>query len=115
MLRKKDKESLARIAEDQNTIRSESLFSIAWKQFIKHPLARISLVVLAIMYFFAAFADFFAPYPERFLDAYSTFQPPNQILYRAEGGEFVGPFIYRQTKSIDFDTFEEVWTAFWRG
>lgn len=111
MLGKKDKASLQRIAEDQSTIRSESLLSIAWKQFIKHPLARVSLVILGILYFFAGFADFFAPYPERFLDAYATFQPPNQILYRDEAGKFVGPYIYRQTKSIDLDTFQEVWTV----
>jgi peptide/nickel transport system permease protein len=89
----------------------KSLFSIAWKQFLKHPLARTSLFILGFLYLLAAFADFFAPYPESFLNAYATFQPPNKIRYRDEDNRWVGPYIYQMTKSIDMQTFEEVWTA----
>ena len=87
-----------------------SLTSIAWKQFRKHPLARISLVVLSILYLLAAFADFIAPYPERQINTKLTFQPPTKIHFRSEEGSLTRPYICKTSKEIDFTTFEEVWT-----
>ena len=98
--------------EENNRVTPEgsSLSSIAWTQFRKHPLAKISLSVLGILYVLAAFADFLAPYPERYLDARATFQPPNRIYFRDADMRFVGPYIHPMTKMIDMQTFEEVWT-----
>lgn len=90
--------------------RGSSLNSIAWAQFRKHPLARASLSILGVLYVLAAFADFLAPYPERYLDARATFQPPNRIYFRDTDKRFVGPYIHPLTKAIDMETFEEVWT-----
>lgn len=87
-----------------------SLSAIAWTQFRKHPLARAALSVLSVLYIFAAFADFLAPYPERYLDARATFQPPNRIYFRDADRRFVGPYIHPMTKSINMESFEEVWT-----
>lgn len=88
-----------------------SLTSIAWTQFKKHPLARVSLVILGVLYLLAAFADFIAPYPERYINTNATFQPPNQIHFRDEDGNITRPYIYAMQKSIDMQTFETVWTA----
>ena len=88
-----------------------SLTSIAWQQFRKHQLARISLVILGILYLLAAFADFVAPYPEDFINPSATFQPPNQIRIRGEDGQLTRPFIYGMAKDIDMETFETVWTV----
>jgi peptide/nickel transport system permease protein len=88
--------------------RGESLTSIAWKQFRKHPLARVSLVVLSVLYLLAAFADFLAPYPERFINTSATFQPPNRIRFWDENG-FTRPFIYGMTRELDLETLENVW------
>ena len=96
-------------ATGQNIVRGESLTSIAWKQFRKHQLARLSLTILAILYILAAFADFIAPYPERFINTSATFQPPNRIYMRDESGAFSRPFIYPMQKTIDRETFETVW------
>lgn len=91
--------------------RGASLYSLAWRQFLRHPLAKVALGVLAILYFFAAFADFFAPYPERFGDARMTFAPPMEVHFRTEGGEFTRPFVYGQKKALDLETFQNTWTA----
>jgi peptide/nickel transport system permease protein len=91
-------------------IRGESLYSIAWRQFRKHPLARGALTILAIFYLAAAFADFIAPYSERFINTDSSFQPPNRIYWVDEEGTFRGPFIYPMEQTLDLDTFENVWT-----
>ena len=87
----------------------ESLTSIAWRQFRKHPLARVALAILGIFYFLAAFADFFAPYSENYINPNTTFQPPNQLYFWNEG-RFVRPFIYASTQTLDMETFETTWT-----
>ena len=87
-----------------------SLTSIAWTQFRKHPMARIALTVLGVFYFFAAFADFIAPYPEAFINPRATFQPPTQIRFSDENG-LTRPFIYGLQKELDFDTLETTWTV----
>ncbi len=89
--------------------RGTSLTSIAWAQFRKHPLARIALLILGILYFLAAFADFFAPYSEGYINPNITFQPPNRVRFWEEG-RFVGPFIYAMTQTLDMETFETTWT-----
>lgn len=88
-----------------------SLYSLAWKQFLRHPTAKVALAVLGILYFLAAFADFIAPYPERFGDARLSFAPPTQVHWRNEAGEFVGPFVYGLRKELNLETFENDWTA----
>lgn len=88
-----------------------SLTTIAWKQFRQHPLARISLWILGVLYLMAALADFLAPYPERYLDTAATFQPPNQIRIRDENGRITRPYIYEMKKTIDMQTFETIWEA----
>lgn len=89
--------------------RGASLSTIAWRQFRQHPLARTALVILAVLYAAAAFADFLAPYPERYINTNTTFQPPNQVRFRDSDGRLVRPYIYAMKKSIDMQTFETVW------
>ena len=97
------------VAATSNPPRGASLSSIAWAQFRKHPLARLSLTVLGVLYLVAAFADFFAPYPERTINARAAFQPPNTIHWRDEGG-ISRPFVYAMSKELDLETFETIWT-----
>lgn len=88
-----------------------TLSSIAWNQFRRHPLARISLAILAVLYLMAAFADFLAPYPERFINTNTTFQPPNKIHWTDENGRLTRPYIYRMSRELDMQTFETIWTV----
>jgi len=96
-------------AFNSNGRQSESLTSIAWKQFRQHPLARVALVVLGVLYACAAFADFLAPYPERYINTNNTFQPPSRIRFRDEEGRWVGPYVYAMKKTLDMQTFQTVW------
>ena len=86
-----------------------SLSTIAWKQFRQHPLARGALLILGILYTAAAFADFLAPYPERYINTNNTFQPPTQVHFRDEDGRWSRPYIYPMKKSLDLQTFQTVW------
>ena len=91
--------------------RGASLTSLAWTQFRKHPLARLALTVLGVLYLVAAFADFIAPYPETYINSYATFQPPVQIHFRNESGRFVQPYIYAMDKTLNMETFQSEWTV----
>ncbi len=89
--------------------RGESLWTIAWRQFRKHPLARFSLGILSVFYFFAAFADFFAPYPERFLNREYTFASPTGVYFRTAEGNFTRPYVYGLTRELNLETFRYEW------
>lgn len=96
---------------DVAAVKGASLTTIAWQQFKKHPMARIALVVLGIMYLLAAFADFVGPYPEHDINANATFEPPTVIHVLDEGGHLTWPYVYGLKKSIDMKTFTSVWTV----
>lgn len=90
--------------------RVETPRSVAWRKFHKHPLAQKALLVLGVLYLAAAFADFIAPYPERFINPSATFQPPSRIHLWDEDG-FSRPFVYAMTKQINMETLEPEWTV----
>ena len=99
----------------KKVIKSESLSSIAWKQFRKHPMARFALLILGILYFLSAFADFFSPYSEAAINPKATFQPPSQIHWRDADGNFTRPFVYEMKNELDLDpdsptAFQKIWT-----
>jgi len=95
----------------REAVQGASLTTIAWQQFKKHPMARVALVILGILYFLAAFADFFAPYPEHDINPNATFEPPTAVHFLDAQGHLSWPYIYGQKKSIDMQTFESVWTV----
>lgn len=97
-------------AQNPEPKKGSGLTAIAWAQFRKHPLARTALTALGVLYLLAAFADFIAPYPERFLNPNATFQPPSSIHFWAEEG-FNRPFVYAMSKEIDLETLTPVWTV----
>jgi peptide/nickel transport system permease protein len=97
------------VAKTGSEAKSKSLMTIAWEQFRKHQLARISLGILVVFYILAAFADFFAPYKEGAINSSLAFQPPNKIYWRDENGSFGRPFIYPMKGVIDRQTFKKVW------
>lgn len=74
-------------------------------------MARVALVVLGIMYVLAAFADFFAPYPEHMINPNATFEPPTAIHLIGPDGHLAWPYVYGMKKTIDMKTFKTVWTV----
>ncbi|MGL4610233.1 MAG: ABC transporter permease [Trueperaceae bacterium] len=95
--------------KNQKQAKSKSFTVVAWEQFRKHPLARISLGILGVLYFLAAFADFFAPYKEGLINTSLAFQPPHKIYWRDENGSFSRPYIYSMKGTIDRKTYKKVW------
>lgn len=91
-LRAQKKAEMARKKEESYYLASQ--WTLMARRLGKHTLARISLVILGIMYFCALFADFIAPSNLTAYNADTANLPPTQIHLFHEG-EFVGPFIYQ--------------------
>lgn len=56
-----------------------------FKELLQRPLGLTAFLVLVILYFFAIFADFIAPYDPSDQDLNFTYHPPTRILW-ADGG-----------------------------
>lgn len=82
-----------------------SQWTLMGRKLRKHKLAQISLIILAILYLGALFADFLAPYSlEEFDPLYRNSAPASMhVEYEDEN---VGLHIYKLKKSINRKTFE---------
>lgn len=76
----------------------------------KHKLARVSMVILLILYMGALFADFLAPYGlEDFSGLYKD-SAPTRIYWTNEDGNLSRPYVYRLHKVNDRATFSVIIT-----
>lgn len=94
-----------RAAEAGETFYTASQWQLMWWKFRKHKAALVAIVILLLMYFFAIFADFFAPNSAN--DRFGTWEncPPAKIHFRDESGKWVGPFVYKLARELDTETF----------
>jgi peptide/nickel transport system permease protein len=85
-------------------------WQLVWWKFRRHKLAQMAMVVLAIFYLIAIFAEFLSPHAP--LHRYKQFaaSPPTKIYIRDEGGRFRRPFIYATVKSRDSVTMRPIYT-----
>ncbi|MYE88460.1 ABC transporter permease, partial [Candidatus Poribacteria bacterium] len=90
----------------QESLYYASQRKLVWHAFKRHKLARISLVVLAILYFVSIFADFFAPFGtlERFKDFNDA--PPTSIHLINPDGKLSRPHIYEVKRELNTTTFK---------
>jgi len=84
-------------------------WQLVWWKFKRHKLAQISMVVLAVLYTVAIFAEFISPHDplRRFRDYLS--HPPTAIHVRDANGRFRRPFIYGMVMGRDPVTFRPVY------
>lgn len=62
-----------------------------FKSLAKEPLARISLIILAVLYTTIIFADFIAPYPPELQNAQAGYAPPSKIYLDWSKGFYLHP------------------------
>ncbi len=75
-----------------------SQWTLMWRKLKKHKLARFSLLLLAILYLGAAFADFIAPYGlEEFSSVYQN-TAPTKVYWTDEDGSLSRPYVYKLKK-----------------
>lgn len=81
-----------------------SQWTLMARKLKKHKLAKISLIILLVLYLCALFADFLAPYGLEEFDALYKNSAPTKINFEYEG-EYVGPHIYKLEKTINREDF----------
>lgn len=87
-----------------------SQWKLMWIKLKKHKLAKFSMIILAILYIGALFADFLAPYGlEDFTGLYKD-TAPTKIHWRDEDGNFSRPFVYKLQKVNDKKTYTVITT-----
>lgn len=81
-----------------------SQWTLMARKLKRHKLAKISLIILAILYLSALFADFLAPYGLEEFDALYKNSSPTKIYFEYEG-EYVGPYVFKPEKTINREDF----------
>ena len=81
-----------------------NLLKLCWAR----PHVRAAATVLGVLYLLAAAADFIAPYPEGAETSHLSFQPPNRVRVFRDG-QLVRPYIYGLERTLDLETFVQVW------
>lgn len=69
-------------------------WQLGWKKLRRHKLAMFSLWFLALLYFLAAFAEFFSPYESSEIHRRYILAPPQAIHIIDEQGRLTWPFVY---------------------
>lgn len=81
-----------------------SQWTLMIRKLKKHKLARISMVILGILYLGALLGNFLAPYGLEEFDGLYRNCSPTKIHFTYEG-EYVGPYVYKLQKTIDRTNF----------
>lgn len=91
-------------------VKSQSLYQVAWRQFRKHPLAKMGMTILSLLYLVALLAGFLAPYGLNEYDSETnrvSWAPPSAVHFRTPDGQLTRPFIYGTKREIDETTFRD--------
>ncbi len=79
---------------------ARSPWKIAMRRLRRHKLAIVGLVVLAILYLMAIFADFVAPYRYDTEDRERPYLSPDKIRFRDKKGFTLRPFVFNRTTEL---------------
>ncbi|WP_296083884.1 ABC transporter permease [uncultured Agrobacterium sp.] len=86
-----------------------SQWKLMWWQFRQHKLALYSGIFLLVLYLSIFICEFLAPYNLHTRDVENIYAPP-QSIHLFHDGQFVGPFVYGRTMSLDMDNLRRVYT-----
>lgn len=105
-----------RMAEEEQVFHEEekiyvaSYWKLMWWRFLRHRLAVFSALIVFILYFIAAFAEFVAPYnPENSFVQFKL-APPTQIHIIDDQGQLRRPFVYNMVRERDPETLRSIYT-----
>jgi len=96
--------------EDRGGLGTLSYRQLVWRRFRRSKLALVGLFTLALFYFVALFAEFFAPYDYRHDNIRLRYVPPQQIRLSAADGWHL-PFIYELKQGRDPESLELFYTT----
>lgn len=95
-----------------NDVEYSSQWKLIYKKFKKHKLARISMIVLGLLYFGAIFAQFLSPYSLESYDSKYVNAPPMTIRFVDADGKFhLQPFVYGLKSARDPETMRKIFQS----
>lgn len=95
---------------------ADTKYSSQWRlmylRFKKHKLARISLIILGVLYAVALFAQFIAPYGLQSYDSKYVNAPPMPIRFVDADGKFhLQPFVYELKSARNPETMRKIFVS----
>ncbi|CAN5241495.1 ABC transporter permease [soil metagenome] len=97
-----DPKSVEAMSEEQKAIFLAGQWRLMWWKFKRHRLALASAIFLGFMYATIFISEFLAPYNLHSRNPDFIRAPP-QAIHLFHNGEFVGPFVYGRTMSLNMD------------
>lgn len=82
----------------------------AMKKLWRDPVARIALIVLALFYIAASFADLLTPYSMHFNDPDLANAPPTRVHFVDDSNKICKPFVYSVERAFDPATFQQTYS-----
>ncbi len=95
--------------EGAPSAKQASQLRLMWWRFRRHRLALVSGIFLLIAYVSIIFAEFLAPYNLHTRNMDHIYAPP-QAVRLFHDGQFVGPFVYGQTMTLDMENLRRVYS-----
>jgi peptide/nickel transport system permease protein len=90
------------LTAEQQRYYAASQWRLIWWRLRKHRLAMVAFWVLVALYAMIPFVEFLSPYALRTRHPDSVYFPPQRIHFFHDG-EFLGPFVYGQTLTINME------------
>ena len=81
---------------------------LVWRRFKKHKLGLISGLFLLLSYLLLPFVGFIAPYTATERNSEHLYAPPQSVSFM-NGGEYIGPHVYKSSAVMDLETFQWVY------
>jgi peptide/nickel transport system permease protein len=105
-------EALEEPLAEEEKIAIATPLQLMWWKFRKHRVAVLSVIVLALFYTVALFADVVGPYDPNAYSASYKFIPPMSITFIDANGNFsLQPGVYGLTSERDPETLRQIWTT----
>ena len=98
-----DPHSIEALTPEQERYYMASQWRLMWWKFLRHKIAVVSGVLLALLYGSAFISEIIAPYELQSRHAGYVYSPP-QGIHLFHQGEFVGPFVYGWNQTLNMDT-----------
>ena len=98
-----DPMSVEAMTKEQLRVYQASQLRLMWWKFKRHRLALASGIFLAVLYAMILICEFLAPYNLHTRNVDFIHTPPQRV-HLFHDGEFVGPFVYGRTMTLDMDT-----------
>ena len=97
------------LTPEQERYARASQWRLMWWKFKRHKVALISGIFLLFLYALVPFTELVAPYAVDARDADHIYAPP-QSIHLFHDGDFIGPFVYGYSQTLNIETFQREFT-----